>query len=323
MTTLKDIAAACRVSASTVSRALNGTGVVRPELADSIRAVADRLGYQPNEVARSLKMNRTWTIGILHDETVDHPFFSGMLEALRVSAEKRGCDTVLLSRRQRNNSGNALDLALSRRVDGIIVVYADVTEDSLDRLKRNQVPVVSVDDCSLPCPIVSCDYENGTRLLTEEALRRGRRRLAFLHGEAGTSSARRIAGFRSALAAHGLEGELIPATFNDGERCAHLVLDRMSQPNPPDCFLLPDDTSALHTVAALNQAGLRVPGDVGVAGYDGQRWVRALFPALSTFRQPLEAIGEAALERLLSPRNLENSPREIVISGALVPGETL
>ena len=97
----------------------------------------------------------------------------------------------------------------------------------------------------------------------------------------------------------------------------------MSQPNPPDCFLLPDDTSALHTVAALNQAGLRVPGDVGVAGYDGQRWARALFPALSTFRQPLEAIGEAALERLLSPRNLENSPREIVISGALVPGETL
>lgn len=325
MITLKDIAAECRVSISTVSRALNGNELIRPELAASIRETAVRMGYQPNEAARSLKLNRSWMIGILHDEAVDHPFFSGMLEALRISAEKRGCDTVLLSRRQRNNSSDSSDLALSRRVDGIIVAYADVADDGLDRLMKNQIPVVSVDDCNRPCPIIASDYENGTRLLTEEAVRRGHRRVVFVHGEPGSSTSRRIAGYRAALAAHGLPEELIPSTFNSAERCARLVLSRLRRPDPPSCFLLPDDTSALYTLNVLRHEGLSVPRDVAVAGFDGQRWARTLFPALSTFRQNLEQIGEAALETLLRSREsgFTRERSEIIIPGALIPGETL
>ena len=325
MTTLKDIAAQCRVSVSTVSRALNGSDLIRPEVIASIRETAARMGYQPNEVARSLKMNRTWMIGILHDEAVDHPFFSGMLEALRTSAEKRGCDIVLLSRRQRNNSAESLDLALSRRVDGMIVVYADVTEDGLDRLMKNRIPVVSVDDCNRPCPIIASDYEHGTRLLTEEAIRRGHQRITFVHGESGISTSRRIAGYQAAMAAHGLAEELIPATFNNGARCADIVLSRLRGADAPSCFLLPDDTSALHVMNTLRQSGLRVPGDVALAGFDGQRWACSLAPQLSTFRQDLEKIGEAALEKLLAAQEegMERTRSEIIIPGSLVPGETL
>ena len=324
MITLKDIAAECRVSVSTVSRALNGSELIRPGLAASIRETAARLGYQPNEVARSLKMNRSWMIGILHDGAVDHPFFSGILEALRISAEKRGCDTVLLSRGKRNNCANSSDLALSRRVDGIIVVYADVAENSLDRLMRNEIPVVSVDDCNRPCPIIASDYENGTRLLTEEAIRRNHRRIAFIHGEPGVSTSRRIAGFQEAMTAHGLAGELIPAAFYSGERCAEIILSRLRRPDSPTCFLLPDDTSALHVLLRLRNAGLHVPEDVAIAGFDGQPWACSQAPELSTFRQDLERIGEAALDKLLSIRN-DGAARsgEIIIPGTLIPGKTL
>ena len=325
MTTLKDIAAECHVSISTVSRALNGSDLISSGLTESIRRTAARMGYQPNEIARSLKMNRTWMIGILHDEAMDHPFFSSLLESIRVSAEKHGYDTMLLSRKRRNNSADPSDLALSRRVDGIIVVYADVTDDGLDRLMRNHIPVVSVDDCSRPCPIIASDYENGTRLLTEEALRRGHRRIVLMHGEKGVSTLRRIAGFQTAMEAQGLRGELIQAAFNRQELCVRLILEQLRRPDPPTCFLLPEDTSALYAIHQLRDQGIRVPEDVAVAGYDGQRWARSLAPWLSTFHQNVEEIGGKALDRLLSIRGqeLRRERNEILVPGTLIPGETL
>jgi LacI family transcriptional regulator len=325
MITLKDIAAECHVSVSTVSRALNGTDLISPEVTESIRAAAERMGYHPNEIARSLKLNRTGIIGILHDEAMDHPYFSGMLDAIRLSAEKRGYCIMMLSRKQQDSTADSSDTALSRRVDGIICVYADILEAGLDRVMRNQIPVVSVDDCNRPCPIVASDYENGTRLLTLEALRRSHRRIAFIHGESGISTDRRISGFRAAMASAGLQGELIPSRFYAGESCARLILNRLQQADAPTCFLLPDDTTALTVLSILRQNGLQVPRDVAVAGFDGQRWARILAPRLSTYRQDLQAIGEAALDTLFAAgaKGDVRSRSEIIIPGQLIPGETL
>lgn len=325
MIKLKDIAESCGVSVSTVSRALNGNPLISPEVAEKIRTAAREMGYQPNEVARSLKTNRSRMIGILYESDMDHPFFSGLLEALRSSAEKRGYDLVLLSRSRREDCSDTADLALGRRMDGVIVVYADITEDGLDRLMRNQIPVVSVDDCSRPCPMIVSDYENGTRALTEEAVRRGHRRIAFLHGEYGYATELRIKGYRAAMAAEGLPEELIPARFNRGDLCTELIRNRIGQPEPPDCFLLPEDNSALETIQQLKKAGIRVPEDIAVAGFDGQKWVQNHYPALSTFCQNLEGIGEAAVEKLLSlsgPK-INRIRSEMIITGRLYPGETL
>lgn len=325
MITLKDIAAECHVSVSTVSRALNESDLISPEVTGAIRAAAERMGYRPNEIARSLKLNRTGMIGILHDEAMDHPYFSGMLDAIRISAEKRNYGIMMLSGKHRNSAADSSDTALSRRVDGIIVVYADVWEDGLDRVMRNQIPVVSVDDCSRPCPIVTSDYEDGTRQLTLEAIRRSHRRIAFIHGESGISTDRRIAGFQSAMASAGLQGELIPSHFYAGEDCASLILNRLRQADAPSCFLLPDDTTALTVLSILQRSGLKVPQDVAVAGFDGQRWACALAPRLSTYRQDLHGIGEAALDTLLATRakGVVRSRSEIIIPGQLIPGETL
>lgn len=325
MIKLKDIAGSCGVSVSTVSRALNGNSLIRPEVAEKIRAAAREMGYQPNEVARSLKTNRSRMIGILYESDMDHPFFSGLLETLRSSAEKRGYDLALLSRISREDGPDTADLALGRRMDGVVVVYAGITEDGLDRLMQNQIPVVSVDDCSRPCPMIVSDYENGTRILAEEAIRRGRRRIAFLHGEYGYATGLRIKGYREVMAAKGLLEELIPARFNQGGLCAELIRTRLRQPDPPDCFLLPDDNSALTAVQQLKRAGFRIPEDVGIAGFDGQKWVLNYCPELSTFRQNLEGIGEAALEKLLSLRDqkINRSRSEMIITGRLYPGETL
>jgi len=325
MTKLKDIADVCGVSISTVSRALNGSSLIGQETAQEIRNTARRMGYRPNEIARTLKTNRSGMIGILYDTGMNHPFFSGVLEALRTGAEKRGYDIMLLSRNRQENAVDTSDLALTRRVDGVIVAYADPANDELDRLMENRIPVVSVDDCHRPCPMIVSDYEEGTVLLVEEAIRRGRRRIAFFHGEHGFATDLRIQGFQRAMAAHGLTGELIPARFNHGRLCAEMILERRGRPDAPDCCLLPDDYSALDAVNRLNAAGLRVPECIGIAGFDGQDWIRTLCPRLCTFRQNLEGIGEAAIETLLAVRSqgipFERSQQ--IIPGTLLDGETL
>ena len=325
MTTLKDVADACNVSVSTVSRALNGNSLIRPEVAAAIRETAQNMGYRPNVAALTLRTNRSWMIGLMYAEAMDHTFFSDVLDSIRTSAELQGYDIVILSRQQRENYADTFDLALARRVDGVIVVYAGDADEGLKRLVRNQIPAVSVDDRRHPCTTIISDYEDGTRQLVEEAVRLGRRRIAFVHGEMGQASELRIRGFRSALNAAGLNGELIPARFHHGELCAERIRQRLSQPDPPDCFLLPDDDSALEVLSRLRNDGLDIPGKIGIAGYDGQKLALRLYPELTTYRQNVAEIGRAAVETLLAnrDRDLVHERSERVVPGELLPGSTL
>ena len=328
MVTLKDIAAVCGVSVSTVSRALNGVELISPGRAERIRAAAREMGYTPDASARALKTNRSWMIGVLYEERMTHPYFSLVIDAVRASAEKRGFDVLLLSRSNQNGRIDYSDSAVCRRMDGVVIVYAHVDDGKVNRLLSGDIPVVSVDDCDRDCDVVFSDYRQGTRQLMEAAIEKGHRRIAFVHGEMGYATRERIAGFREALAAHGLavpETYLRPAAFNDAQRCAQETEALLRLPQPPTCILMPDDFSALNALQILRARGLQSPRDFSCIGYDGIGWAQALTPRLTTYRQNTAAAGEAIFEQLVAALNegLAHEKKRIRISGTLIPGETL
>ena len=158
MVTLKDVAEKCGVSVSTVSRAMNGVELINADRAEEIRAAAREMGYAPNAVARTLKTKRSMTLGILYETRFDHPYFSLLFEAVRSGAEKRGYDLLLLSRIRKNGRLDYSETALSRQMDGVIIVYADPGAYGLHRLLTGNIPVISVDRCDRECRSVSSDY---------------------------------------------------------------------------------------------------------------------------------------------------------------------
>lgn len=327
MVTMKDIAQKCGVSVSTVSRVLSGNELISPETSRLVTKTAEEMGYMPDMTARTLKTNRSDMIGILYDMKLTHPFFSGVIDAIRTRAEEAGFDVLLLSRVKHGGRMGYTEMALSRRMDGIIVVYARVENENVRKLMNGSIPVVSIDVYDGKTSVVFSDYREGTRQLTEYAISMGHKRIALIHGEMGYATKERLVGYREVMAAHGLEvpPEMIRAgAFNHPEECAAETEKLLALPEAPTCILMPDDYSAINALRILRERGISAPGDFSCAGYSGILPSLTFGPQLTTFRQDTKAIGRAAVELLLDTiREGPGKLREMTIRGQLIPGETM
>ena len=327
MVTMKDIAQKCGVSVSTVSRVLSGNAIISPDTSRAVLDAAESLGYMPDVTARTLKTNRSDMIGILFDSNLTHPFFSGVIDSVRIHAEEAGFDVLLLSRVKRDGQMDYTETALSRRMDGIIVLYADVSNEGVEKLTRGNIPVVAVDTYEGGCNMVLSDYRQGSRELTEWAISRGHRRIALIHGEMGYATRERLEGFREAMADHGLAvpPEYIRAgEYNQPELCARITEELLSLENPPSCIMMPDDYSTVNALRILREMNLSVPDQFSCAGYDGIPLSQAVSPRVTTFCQDTEAIGRKAVEILLQA--MQEGPgvnREVTVRGRMIPGETV
>ncbi len=326
MVSMKDIAEACKVSVSTVSRALNGVhGISAPQV-DLIRQTARRMGYIPNEVARTLKTSRSWMIAVLYDASLTHPFFSILLDAIRTEAEACGYDLIFLSRKGRNGKDYS-DSALCRATDGVVIVYVDAESLSPEKLMASGIPVVSVDDCNRNCPLVVSDYRQGTRELVRLAVSRGHRRIALIHGEMGYATHERLQGFSEEMKVSGLSvpSEYIRAGhFQNGDAAAEHIRTLLKLPEPPTCILLPDDTSAESALRLLHADGLECPRDFSCIGYDGTLASRPGSLALTTYQQDFEGIAREVVRLLLSLTDHAEPPRkDTLIRGKILEGDTL
>jgi len=327
MVTMKDIAKQCGVSVSTVSRVLSGNDLISPDTSRLVTEAAEKLGYMPDVTARTLKTNRSDMIGILYDMMLTHPYFSGIIEAVRKHAEEAGFDVLFLSRVRRNGRMDYTETALSRRMDGIVVIYADVESESVEKLARGNIPVVSIDVYEGQNSAIFSDYRQGTRELAEYSFSKGHRRIALIHGEMGYQTRERLEGFHEAMRDYGLavNREYIrQGAFNNPERCAAETEALLSLPVPPTCILMPDDYSAINAMRILREKGIFAPEQFSCAGYDGIPLSQAVVPRLTTFCQDTEAIGREAVDTLL--KNMQegkNRIREMTIRGRLIPGETV
>ncbi len=332
MVSMKDIATRCGVSVATVSKALNGQQDISPETRERVCAAADEMGYLANSAARALKTNRTYNIGVLFvDEKssgLAHEYFSSVLDSVRVEAEACGYDITFINKNVGRKPTSYLQHCLYRGVDGVIAACVDFTDPMVRELVASGLPVVTIDHVFNDCAAVISDNVSGLEALVEHAYSMGHRSIAFIHGEMTSVTRNRLTGFYRACERLGIEAPdeyIRESAYHDPELCAKATRELLALPTRPRCILFPDDFAGIGGLAALSEAGLRVPEDISVMGYDGIRLASVMNPKLTTYRQDTAALGRTAASKLVE---LIEHPKtaltdRLVVPGKLIPGASV
>ena len=311
--TRDDVARRAGVSVATVSYVLNrGPRPVSEEKRRRVLAAVAELGYRPNEIARSLRVRRTHIRGLVLP-TSANPYFAALSHAIEEAAARHGYQVVVSNAAEDTAREAAQIEALLRlQVDGLLWIPADVrgAERRGDGTALPAIPTVLVDralpapDGSPPHEFVGADNAGGGRLAGEHVLALGHRRVAYLAGPANHYHAQqRLRGFRRALAGAGVKvpDRLIAyGNFDFASGAAHAARwCALPAPERPTAIVCGNDAMAIGALAAIHQAGLRVPDDVSVVGYDDIPQAAYTVPPLTTVAQPVDQMGALAVERLL------------------------
>ena len=321
--TIRDVAAKCGLSISTVSKAFNNYADISAETREAVQRAAKEIGYYPNAIARTLKTNRSYNLGVLFQEEqgtgLTHAFFASVLEAFKSEAEKNGYDITFINHNIGRSGMTYLEHCRYRNVDGVCVVCASFYAPEVVALVDSDLPVVTIDHAFANRSCVMSENMEGMKALVEYAASLGHRRIAYVHGQKASVTENRITGYYRGLEASGLEvcpEYLLPSVYDSPEAGADAVRALMALPEPPTCILLPDDHCALGALDAAAELGLRVPEDVSIAGYDESRIAALTRPRLTTIAQDAAGMGCQAAKYLID--RIEN-PRTAVSGNAMVP----
>jgi DNA-binding LacI/PurR family transcriptional regulator len=303
--TIRDVARQARVSVATVSRVLNDMPIVSPTTRDRVHGAVEQLGYRRSATARSLSLGRSQAIGVVA------PFFTTMsvVERVRGISERlarHGYDLVLFDVETPDQRADALrDFARRDRVDGLLVISLPVSDDEVEALQRNDLPVVLVDIGHPGLPHVVIDDVRGGELATEHLLAKGHRRIGFIgdlpeNPFGFTSSERRREGFRRALRRAGIDpvDDLERLGDHGRQRALALADDLLARDDRPTAVFAASDIQAVGVIQACEARRLRVPDDIAVIGFDDVEMAAIL--GLTTVRQPLRESGARGTELLLS-----------------------
>ncbi|MBR1820191.1 MAG: LacI family DNA-binding transcriptional regulator [Clostridia bacterium] len=331
--TIRDVARRCGLSISTVSKVFNGYPDISEATRRQVMDAARGIGYKPNALARALKTNRSYNLGVLFvDENISgltHPFFAAVLNAFKAEAERHGYDITFINHNIGTMEMTYLEHCRYRNVDGVCLACVDFRSEEIYELIKDGIPCVTIDHMFDNHPSIISDNLNGIHMLVDRAAALGHRRIAYVHGQRNSLvTENRIKGFYRAMEYHGLEipeGYVRQGRYDDVGSIRRHIQALLDRPDRPSCILLPDDASYFGALDALYERGLRVPQDISLAGYDGIRAVQAIHPRLTTVRQDSTAMGREAALRLID--HVEH-PSTAVCDPVLIPcelmeGETL
>ena len=301
--TIRDVADRAGVSTATVSRVLAGIGNPKPDTAAAVLRAVEELGYRPSGVARSLRMKRTRTLGLIVTD-IQNPFFPELVQAADSAARGLNYSIILGSAAyDEHRAMHYLDLMVDRRVDGLIIASSQLSDESWQWLLASPVPVVVVnaEPRGLPVPVITSDNVGGTRLAVEHLVGLGHRRIAYIRGYEGfTADLPRVESFRAACADAGLEASDITEVrgdgqFEGGEAAAAQLLAAGGDMTAIVCH---NDVTAIGAMRAIRASGRRVPADISVVGCDDIAAASWVVPALTTVAQQKAEMGRLAVERL-------------------------
>jgi LacI family transcriptional regulator len=300
--TIKDIARAAKVSIATVSRALNGFDNVTDETRRHVCAVAARLGYIPHEGARSLSSRRTQCVGAVLPDLYGE-FFSELIRGIDRVARTHGLHLLLSCSHGDVAEVTAALRAMRGRVDGLLVMSPHVDSEVLGKNLPPTMPTVLVNtrDGGERYSSLMVDNYGGACAMVRHLVGRGYRRIAMVAGpEVNFDARERLAGYRDTLAEllPGARTQVLRGDFSEesGYRAGRQLV---SMSERPDAIFAANDMMAIGCLFALNEGGLRVPGDIALAGFDDIPIARYVSPPLTTVRVRIAELGELALERLV------------------------
>ena len=315
-----EVARLAGVSTATVSRVLAGYERVLPRTRDKVLTAVTELGYVPNGAARDLAARRTGVLGLcfpdlglpdlglpdLDNEDGDAAYwYDEVIRGMERAARRSGYAVLIAASHHRDDSG--LVLSIAGRCDGLVVLARTAPLSMIEHVATRIPVVLLATEEGGDGPDRAIDYlavanETGAYQVTAHlAGVHGYTRICFIAGPPDSpDSARRLDGFRRATAGLASEGRSTPVYYGDfttagGRRVAERII---AAGRVPRALVCANDQTAIGVMAALQQAGLSVPGDVAVTGFDGIRLGRHLHPGLTTVVQPMAALGDTAVAML-------------------------
>ncbi|EGT5683385.1 ribose operon transcriptional repressor RbsR [Cronobacter turicensis] len=305
MATMKDVARLAGVSTSTVSHVINKdrfvSEAIRLRVEDAIRT----LNYAPSALARSLKLNQTRTIGMLITAS-SNPFFSELVRGVERSCFERGYSLVLCNTdgdEQRMNRN--LETLLQKRVDGLLLLCTETHQPSPAIMKRYPaIPTVMMDWSPFDgdSDVIQDNSLLGGDIATRYLIDKGYTRIACVTGPLDKTPARlRLEGYRAAMRRAGLRVAEDYEVIGDFEFAGGLraMQSLLALPEPPQAVFMGNDAMAVGAYQALYQAGLRIPQDIALVGYDDIELASYMTPPLTTIHQPKDELGELAIDVLI------------------------
>ena len=318
MKTIKDVARLAGVSVSTVSRALNGQALVDEKTRQRVQECARELQYRPNAIAKGLKEGKTKTIAFLIPN-IENLIYPSLAIAVETEARKHGyfvlfCNTQDDQAREREYVENLKN----RFVDGFLFSTALAGEESrvIAELRQQGYPTV----CLMRAPgggedsFVSAN-EEGARMGTAFLVEQGFTKIATITGRPSLQLyCQRLAGYEQAMAEHGLSTEdlIWSGVENGAENGYTCTLEKLKSGCVPQAIFAQSDPLAFGAMRAIQAAGLRVPEDISVLGYDDVSFAASYSPALTTVEQPLHRMGQEATRRLIAVIEGQAAPNQPV-----------
>lgn len=303
MPTIYDVATRAAVSPATVSRVMNKRGNVHPDMASRVFEAIEELDYHPNGMARNLRRqtSEVWAL-ILSD--IDAVHFTSISRGVMGVSEAVGRSVVLYNTDDNlDKERRAIEVAIANRVGGVVISPASGRVTNLEPLLDRDIPVVTIDRQVDGAPLSSVMVENafGSEQATSHLFAAGYRRVACVNGPPQLSSfVERLVGYRRGLASVGARYDPALVVTSDAREAGGYEALRtlLALDEPPDAVFVTNSLMTLGALECLADAGVRIPHEMGIVGFDEHPWARLLRPSLTTVAQPTYELGRQAAELL-------------------------
>ena len=329
LVTMNDIAREAGVSQSTVSRVLNATSSSIPisdETRERVLEAAHRTGYRPNPLARGLRGSRTMLLGVIVREITD-PFFAGAIEAVSIEAASRGYNVVLGHAHARADEAIVLRSVLETRHVDAILLLGDMSDQPrlIEDLQGSHVPVVALWQGALHgVPAVSVDNRHGIESALDHLYSLGHRRIAFISGRPLGDIEERQAAYDDWARRFGLRlpRGYLQRVANEPAAGERALITLLGLSDPPTAIVCSTDQLAIGVLHGAASAGLRVPDDLSVTGFDDLPLSVFAVPSLTTVRMPVREMAARAVEMAIDPPRSPTEPVVEILPPELVVRES-
>lgn len=325
MATVKQVAQAAEVSVATVSRVVSGSGFVSPDLTERVYKAMETLKYRPSQLARGLRTQQTYNVGVLIPQ-IDHPFFSSLTFGVEKALFQENYRCFVCSTEENPDKENAyVEALLGQQVGGLIIVPTTSAGESIQKVVEQQVPVVLVDR-DLPDTKVDrvlSDNYKGAYELARYVLELGHKDVTVIGTSADSRAMTdRVRGIKQAFVEAGTTHTL---SFHFQEPLAQfragyeIGLQVLSNAPRPTAVMALTDVIAVGVLHAGSELSIDVPGELSVTGFDDIPLASHVIPSLTTVSQPLQEMGSAAADLMLSRISTPSrSPQQKLLSTRLV-----
>jgi LacI family transcriptional regulator len=301
---MKQVAERAGVSTSTVSHVINNTRVVSDDVRERVLAIIAEMRYIPSAVARSLKNDKTHTIGMMVPNN-SNPYFAELIQGVEDAAFKVGYNVILCNAYDDpKKQADYLRVLIQKRIDGLILVASGADETLAQLLRDQATPIVLVDRevAGVDADFIEADHETGSYLATKYLIELGHREIACVSGPADLPPSRdRVMGYLRALKEAGIKFRrdyLVHSNFTS-EGGYHAFQQLLGLKKRPSAIFSSNDLMAIGGLCAASEAGVRIPAELSVIGYDDIALASYATPRLTTIAQPKYEMGRRIIEVLI------------------------